>query len=656
MQKKKTASSFYVIFISSCILFSAFIFTTHTVKGDVWSDDFTGTVFDARWTDVGTALCALDGDTNYFVLSFHDEEIQEGVWHGGIQRANLSLCYEFNISTRIDCVAKEISMGKAEVRLLDQSENVVYSFSWSDRSDTESKGAILLNGIGGPTIYSTGDTFDYSIFIDKTLRLERTDSQVYFYIDNVLKYNCTAVSKSIAFIELAILKWEVVCPVDTLQYDDVSVDTTPATAPDVPINVSSNVGDGFIDLFWSPPLSDGNSPITSNKIYRGTISGGEQYLTTVGNVLSYNDTSVSNGQTYYYKISAVNDVGESPLSIEVNGLPRTVPDAIRNINMIIGESYINLSWEEPLSDGGAAITDYEIHRGEVSGSEILIATIETYLFYNDTGLTTNQEYYYRIGAVNAVGEGQPSIETMAVPGALPTIPTAPRDLEANVGNERVSLSWSVPLSNGNTPITGYNIYRGLTSGSETLLTSIGNQVTYSDTRLINDEIYFYKLIATNDIGDGPFSDIVNATPYRPTSPSVPLGVQAEAADGQVSLQWDAPLSDGNSPITGYNIYRRTSQEQMALLMSVGNVLNYVDTNVTNGKTYYYMIGAFNSVGEGPPSPFVNVTLERPGSDGDENEEKSSWNWRSPVIILTLLGISFVIALIYMTKPVKPKDD
>ena len=59
------------------------------------------------------------------------------------------------------------------------------------------------------------------------------------------------------------------------------------------------------------PASDGGSAITGYNIYRGTASGGETLLTQVGNVTSYTDASVTNGTTYYYKVSAVNAVGES---------------------------------------------------------------------------------------------------------------------------------------------------------------------------------------------------------------------------------------------------------------------------------------------------------------------------------------------------------
>ena len=87
-----------------------------------------------------------------------------------------------------------------------------------------------------------------------------------------------------------------------------------AAAPAAPALSGASGGTGSVALQWSAPVSDGGSAITGYNIYRGTASGGETLLTQVGNVTSYTDTSVTNGATYYYKVSAVNGVGESALS------------------------------------------------------------------------------------------------------------------------------------------------------------------------------------------------------------------------------------------------------------------------------------------------------------------------------------------------------
>jgi thermitase len=97
-----------------------------------------------------------------------------------------------------------------------------------------------------------------------------------------------------------------------------------ATAPDAPQNLAARhhqgPNSGRIKLTWSAPGSDGGSPVTNYEVYRGTTAGGEGFLTEIGNVLSYVDSGLARGTTYYYKVSAKNAVGEGPQSNEASAV------------------------------------------------------------------------------------------------------------------------------------------------------------------------------------------------------------------------------------------------------------------------------------------------------------------------------------------------
>ena len=88
-----------------------------------------------------------------------------------------------------------------------------------------------------------------------------------------------------------------------------------------PAGLSASAGNSQITLSWSAPSSNGGDAISNYKVYRGTSSGSETLLITIGNVLSYINLGLSNGQTYYYKVSAVNSGGESDLSNEASATP-----------------------------------------------------------------------------------------------------------------------------------------------------------------------------------------------------------------------------------------------------------------------------------------------------------------------------------------------
>ncbi|TDU01924.1 PKD repeat protein [Streptomyces sp. 846.5] len=99
-----------------------------------------------------------------------------------------------------------------------------------------------------------------------------------------------------------------------------------ATVPGAPTGLTATAGTGQAALSWTPPSSTGGENVTSYKVYRGTTSGGETLLTSggcsgLGAVTSCTDTGLTAGQTYYYKVSAVNGVGEGAQSNEASATP-----------------------------------------------------------------------------------------------------------------------------------------------------------------------------------------------------------------------------------------------------------------------------------------------------------------------------------------------
>jgi fibronectin type 3 domain-containing protein len=233
--------------------------------------------------------------------------------------------------------------------------------------------------------------------------------------------------------------------------------------------------------------------------------------------------------------------------------------------------------------------------------------------YTDSTAVNGTTYYYKVTAVNAVGESDQSNEASATPSAVATAPGAPTGLAAAAGNSQVSLSWSAPASNGGSAITGYNIYRSTTSGTEIKVASpAGTGTTYTDTSLVNGTAYFYKVSAVNAISEGSLSIEASATPA--TVPGAPTGLIASAGAGQVTLNWTAPSSNGGSAVTGYKVYQGTTSGNKLLVATLGNVTTTTRTGLANGTTYYFTVTAVNAAGEGAQATEANATpLGAPGA-------------------------------------------
>lgn len=102
----------------------------------------------------------------------------------------------------------------------------------------------------------------------------------------------------------------------------ISVTPAGVSAPPAPTGVSATPGNGQITVAWSPV-----SGATSYRLYRSTISGGQGSTPwrTGLTQTSFIDTGLSNGTSYFYRVSAVGAAGESPLSIEVQAKPTPPP-------------------------------------------------------------------------------------------------------------------------------------------------------------------------------------------------------------------------------------------------------------------------------------------------------------------------------------------
>jgi outer membrane protein assembly factor BamB len=359
---------------------------------------------------------------------------------------------------------------------------------------------------------------------------------------------------------------------------------TPKTIPTAPEDLTAVPGNAQIALNWIVPADNGGASITSYTVYRnGSL------LKVLGNVFTFTDTGLVNGVNYLYNISATNNIGEGPKSIGVIAFPRTVPTAPRGLRTIHGKSQIDLIWIAPANNGGAPITNYSIYRGTKSGCETLF--VKGYIggtSWIDTNTSLGIMYYYMVSAINVAGEGPRSYEENATPFS---VPGAPR-LTVIAGASKVTLSWTVPSSNG-ASIMNYSVYRGTASGCETLFVKgYTDGTSWIDTNVIAGTKYYYLVSAVNAAGEGLKSNETSITAGN--SPNTPLGLTPTGGNSQVLLRWSEPKSGGIPD--HYNIYRSESKTGKFSLIGVSYTTKYKDTGLTNGHEYWYKINAQNDYG------------------------------------------------------------
>jgi FG-GAP-like repeat len=190
--------------------------------------------------------------------------------------------------------------------------------------------------------------------------------------------------------------------------------TPPSSAPGAPNLTAAIAASGSISLTWKAPSSNGGAP-SGYKVYRGTTSGGETLLATLGTTTSFTDATAAFGVTYYYRVSASNSLGEGAPSNERSATIANLPGAPTLLSAKSGNAGVALSWNPPASNGGAAISAYKIYRGTASGGETYLTTVGNVTTYTDKS-ASNRKLYYQISAVNAVGEGPRSNELVTSHG------------------------------------------------------------------------------------------------------------------------------------------------------------------------------------------------------------------------------------------------
>ena len=216
--------------------------------------------------------------------------------------------------------------------------------------------------------------------------------------------------------------------------------------------------------------------------------------------------------------------------------------------------------------------------------------------------------------------------TLAISGAVGS-PGAPTGVTATAGNGQATVTWVAPASNGGSPITGYTVTAA--PGGQTCSTT--GALSCTVTGLTNGTSYTFTVVATNSVGAGSAS--AASSPVVPVgSPGAPTGVTATAGNGQATVTWVAPASNGGSPITGYTVTAAPGGQTC----STTGALSCTVTGLTNGTSYTFTVVATNSVGSsGASAPSAStVPVAVPGAPSGVmavgGDRMATVSWVAPV--------------------------
>src|SRR5689334_9969951 len=328
-------------------------------------------------------------------------------------------------------------------------------------------------------------------------------------------------------------------------------------------------------------------------------------------VNSISTSFLSSASNYVGYIDLTNDVLDNPYDsvpsyfgtlvadLDTGSAGPTAPQAPTGLTAnSISSSQINLSWSAPSNNGGSAITGYKIEQSTNSGSTwsaIVSNTGSTVTTYSNVGLAASTSYTYRISAFNSIGTSVPSGTASATTSSTTTVPTVsqpPIGLPASVvSSSQINLSWTTPSNNGGSAITGYKIDRSINGGSSwgTLVSNTGSTATtYSNTALIANTAYAYRVSAINSVGTSVVSNTVSGTTLAVVSSSGTVSITVNSANlAGVSFtgMWvELHASNGTTLATGYTPITFKVASGNAYTVVSSNYQNYVFNHWNDGTT------------------------------------------------------------------------
>ena len=195
---------------------------------------------------------------------------------------------------------------------------------------------------------------------------------------------------------------------------------TPSTTPGAPSGVSATPANAGATLRWSAG-DTGQSTITGYEYrYAQGTSIGAHVGWTATTSTSATLSGLANGAGYTAEVRAKNANGRGP-SARVAFTPRTTPAAPEGLEARTRNSYVELRWSAPASDGGAPITKYQVRYQPDGMSATPWADGTAATTTRVGGLTNKTGYGFQVRAVNAAGAGAVSRVVRTTPNARPSV-------------------------------------------------------------------------------------------------------------------------------------------------------------------------------------------------------------------------------------------
>ncbi|MBN2440032.1 MAG: Ig-like domain-containing protein [Spirochaetales bacterium] len=365
--------------------------------------------------------------------------------------------------------------------------------------------------------------------------------------------------------------------------------TPPLIVPSIPLGLTvlPRSSKSFI-INWSPVPGS-----IYYELYRSNIEEGEYTLVYQGKETYFYDTGRTPSTPYYFRIAAAYTDAHSPLSQPVVGVTEAQPSfplIPRNFTIYREDlSTISMVW-----DSIRNASTYKVFRSEnpASAQWALVYT-GTFTSFTDTNLSPGSRHFYQVHGINSAGSGPFS---KIIIGTTKNRPFSPYINQINtLGIDALEIIWD---SYG--IVEGFHLYRAQSLYGPYDLVYQGEEKKFVDTGLIQDSVYYYKVIAVNSYGSSVDSFPVSGNTGVIPNPPNNLRIETNSLS-TISLRWD-----DSENTESYTLYRSLSAETDYTAIYTGTFSFFEDTGLPAGTTYYYRVQGMSSFGSSELSSCIEA--------------------------------------------------
>jgi len=416
-----------------------------------------------------------------------------------------------------------------------------------------------------------------------------------------------------------------------------SVSATPSTTPGTPTSIDAQPTASGLTVTWAVPASTGGAAILDYRVK--VVTSGSSASASSGTQVATRDVSgsfsasfnssdgLSAGTSYDVYIWARNSQGFSATAATDTAIVPGRPSKPETVTAVASVGAAEVSWSEPLSDGGLAIASYVIRAYAVGGVSALVTrvvaasprtgsiTLSDGTTYEIT-VTASQASAVSSEATVLAAKGGESDRVQVVAGR-PAAPTSAPVVTP--GNQSVTATWE-PVTHAGITITHYRVkaVNGGTTVTQTVAASSACTTICTGTisGLTNGTEYSVSVAsgvaASPDSAFGLFGTAVLATPR--TTPGTPQNLSTSPSDSSMLVSWEPPASIGGSSILSYTVTLTGGVSPVAVSTSNGETLSSVVTGLVNGTTYSVAVVANNASGaSASPATTTQKVFTTPGA-------------------------------------------